>query len=148
MHAVNGRKPLKNVDIFLLLLPFPTFCQESKHYCLDPLTSCTHQSCFIILESQTQSSCLFNFASHHAPKIGHWYFGSKFGHGVVRRYNSRTLSQNINGRTLNVNRLLWLTFGHLNLIKKNENDNDQLLIRLIRDPIPITLVFCYLLTTY
>ena len=37
---------------------------------------------------------------HHAPKFAHLYFGSKFGHCIYLPYYGRTLSQNINGRTL------------------------------------------------
>ena len=58
---------------------------------------------------------------HHVPKFGHWRFGSKFGHCNYLLYNGRTLSQNINGRTLEHDDICQA--AAVGLYKKNQPDS-------------------------
>ena len=57
----------------------------------------------------------------NAPKFGHWRFGSKFGHCNYLLYNGRTLSQNINGRTLEHDDICQA--AAVRLYKKNQPDS-------------------------
>ena len=58
---------------------------------------------------------------HHAPKFGHWRFGSKVGRCNYLLYNGRTLSQNINGRTLEHDDICQAVA--VGLYKKNQPDS-------------------------
>ena len=56
----------------------------------------------------------------NAPKFGLWRFGSKLGHCNYLLYNGRTLSQNINGRTLEHDDICQA--ADVRLYKKNQPD--------------------------